>query len=614
MLAVGRPAFGTSRWPQSQHAGDRLKGPTGRIRGKSYGTAGLDQTVERLLFRPMTVSARFRFHVDGIAHLLSDRTLAVPVYQRPYAWQEDQVRQFWEDLEAALAREAAEYFLGTLVISADGELGRDNVIDGQQRLATTTLLLAALRDAYRSRGDSRRAQILQRRFLVEEDLDSGEEETRLRLNDQDDPFFRNRVVEDVASEPATESNRKLLAAYRFLAQRVEQDVASYGDEWASRIRAWVEFLADRVLVVAAEVPTEVDAFLIFETLNDRGADLTISDLLKNYLLRLSGGASTSVEANWTAALAELDITVENELFVTFLRHYWSSRVGAVRERDLYGSIREAVASEDETIAFAAQLPESSRLYAAMLDSDHERWMSSDWPVRASVSTLTRFELVQFRPLLLAVLELFSSVEQQRTLRALISWSTRGLLVGGIGGGTFENAYCRAAVRVRAGELTTADELYRQLLPIIPADDAFRRGFTDARVRRPLLARYFLLALQRAADGVPLPEVIDEPAIGPFRVEPILPRTPADDDWAEFDRDEWSGWVFRLGNLALLEREHSYPRRGTFAEKLAALETSTVGLSSHVGAMAATWTPGAVYERQGALAQAAVDVWARAPRD
>src|SRR5207244_7866973 len=116
-----------------------------------------------------------------------------------------------------------------------------------------------------------------------------------------------------------------------------------------RLNVWLKFLRKHLLAITVVVRTESDAFLIFETLNARGAELTIGDLLKNYLFGRAGDRLEAVKGGWLASLAALDISAENDLFITFLRHYWSSKYGAVRERDLYRSIKDRVTNSTQAV-------------------------------------------------------------------------------------------------------------------------------------------------------------------------------------------------------------------------------------------------------------------------
>jgi uncharacterized protein with ParB-like and HNH nuclease domain len=96
---------------------------------------------------------------EGIGHLLSDRLLAIPDYQREYSWEEDEITELWNDLEDAISSNVPEYFLGSVVTTFAEDGSRLRVIDGQQRLATVSLVYAVLRDIFASRSDERAGDI-----------------------------------------------------------------------------------------------------------------------------------------------------------------------------------------------------------------------------------------------------------------------------------------------------------------------------------------------------------------------------------------------------------------------------------------------------------------------
>lgn len=108
----------------------------------------------------MPESIAFDFNPDAIGHVLTDRRLVVPIYQRSYSWDDEEIVDFWTDLNSALEEGNAQYFLGNIVLSEEGTNGNYSIIDGQQRLATTLILLAAIRNEFKRRGDVRRAKIV----------------------------------------------------------------------------------------------------------------------------------------------------------------------------------------------------------------------------------------------------------------------------------------------------------------------------------------------------------------------------------------------------------------------------------------------------------------------
>ena len=90
--------------------------------------------------------------LEGIGHVVSDNSLSVPRYQRSYAWEERQVGELFQDIATAIGEKEKEYFLGSIVVMNEPP-NRPEVVDGQQRLATTSILLCAIRDYFYKNGD-----------------------------------------------------------------------------------------------------------------------------------------------------------------------------------------------------------------------------------------------------------------------------------------------------------------------------------------------------------------------------------------------------------------------------------------------------------------------------
>lgn len=560
----------------------------------------------------MDESGHFEFNPDAIGHVLSDRRLAVPIYQRSYSWDEDEVDEFWNDLHGAIL-DGSEYFIGNIVLSSEGSANAYTIIDGQQRLATTQIIYAAVRDAFTQRDDDRRAQIVQDKYVSSPDIETGEDVPRLRLNSDDAPFYRRLVVETANPDEVADlkaSHKLIRASYSMFQQKIGAEAERAGDDWRIVLNRWITFLEKQVRVVAVDVPTEADAFLIFETLNDRGADLTIADLLKNYLFGRSGDDLDTVRDAWMGALGALEMSAENSTFTTFIRHLWSSMHGATRERLLYKGIKERITSRVHAVEFSQTLLESSRLYAAILNSDHELWSDLGVETKKNVETLMRLNLEQMRPLLLAIMQHFSPAEMKRALRALVSWGVRGLIVGGIGGGKAERAYCEGAVAVRSGKAKTTKAILKILTPIVPTDEEFRASFSKARVTKSKLARYYLVALEKTENGDPEPELVPNEDEDKVNLEHILPKNPAPKEWIAFPTDEHKAWVNRLGNMALLQKGPN-DRIGNkpWKAKKPILEASELLLTKQAGSEQ-DWVKKAINRRQDKLAVLAVDTWPR----
>ncbi len=551
--------------------------------------------------------------VIGIAEVLRLQEFQVPTYQRPYSWKAQPVSDFWIDLRAALNTKA-EYFLGSIVVTTEGAGARLTIIDGQQRLATTAILLSCIRDLYAERKMSQDAQKVHTDYLASFSHRSKVDEPKLQLSDQDDDFFRKLVIDSCGAGypvPTYESHTRLQAAREYLKPQLRSDVDAYGARWEERLTAWLDFLKEGSTVIRIQVPTEADAFLIFETLNARGEDLTPVDLLKNYLFSQAGGRLEAVKKSWIGAVTLFEKPDSNELVIDFVRHFWCSIKGqAIRERDLYKSMKEQVASEQQAVDFANELLAAAKLYDALTDSAHEFWDTVGTAGRENVETLFRLGLVQNRPLLLAAMKHLASAELKNLLKVLVSASVRGLIVGGIGAGTSEKFYSEAALMVRDGRIkTTADYVAEwKRSSLIQPDSVFESSFAKTRPGSARLARYYLRTIDRLVAGVAEPEMVANANEDEVNLEHVLPKSANQNDWPNFPPQEIPEWSGRLGNMVLLSKgQNQQLGNKPYAQKRGVFAASKLSTTNAVGSVA-DWSPAEVEKRQAWLAAQAVKVW------
>jgi hypothetical protein len=567
------------------------------------------------------------YEAKGIAQLLQHQQLEVPMYQRSYSWRTfespdadadgsgSQVQEYWEDLVLGF-RGDKPYFLGTVVLAEESTTtGRKAVIDGQQRLATTSILMAAVAAAYQSRGEEDFAASVHQDFVAKFDRAVGIEQPKLILNSEDREYFERVVIRKESATSTCESQRLLGDAWKFLQGAVEAFCDEAGASWLTDLTEFQRYVETKAQVIAITVATTADAYLIFETLNDRGADLTVADLLKNYLFSRAGARLDEVRDAWVMTLNNLDTPrVGNRRFNLFARHFMSSRRGPVRERELYVRIKEAVSDPAQAVAISKDMQANSRLYNALISVESDVWSEYSEKTRQAAEILVELNLERYRPLLLAALDTFDASEIERLMPAMVSWSIRGLAVGVFGGGVAESAFCSAAVEIRKGNLRTVVDVlsHDPIDRLIPYDSQFRAALLEWRVTKGSLARYVLRALEQTARDEPQPELIVNPDVEQVNLEHILPKSPKEDEWPKFNTDDQRLYVYRLGNLALLAKGAN-GRIGNkpWSVKKPILEASSLVLTKEAGA-SKNWTPQAIQQRQQRLTDLAVKTWPRSP--
>jgi hypothetical protein len=561
---------------------------------------------------PDTTASSISTNVFGIGHLLSDRQLAIPDYQRSYSWQLDEVTELWDDVQKAMSSGALEYFLGSVVTTSTSS-ARQQVIDGQQRLATVGLFYAAMRDIFSTRGDERASDV-EREFLGKKNMTTRLLEPRLTLNADDNDVFQHLTSSrlDAARMAATkDSHRSLIAAYDFLRSHLENLVQGLpAESWQRPLVQWHDYLLGNAKVIEVHVMNENRAFVIFETLNDRGLNLSTADLLKGHLFGTSGDRIEEAKSAWSRAMAPFVGQKDSAETDTFLRHFWASTRGVARVKALYSEIRKSVDTDQDAIDLAKSLAISAPLWAHMFDRDDEFWKPYSSGAKAALETLSALKVEQCRPLVLAAMRSWSKEEVTRLLRLIVAWSIRWFVVGGGSAGVTERLYAEAGQGLSDGTLADSRAVTEKFLDSVPTDGAFAASFSTHTVRRGWLARYYLVALEKTRNGEAEPELVPNTDQSQVNLEHVLPKSPDADDWPVFSADELNDMKLLIGNQVLLRAsDNTELGNGTFIKKKVVLAASQLKLTQEVG-VCDDWTADTIRERGERLGAAAVKTWPR----
>jgi hypothetical protein len=562
---------------------------------------------------PQAANEKINFEHKGIGEILSQNRLAVPLNQREYAWEDEHVTDLFRDFANAIANNKATYFLGTIVLTRGvGDI--PEVSDGQQRLATTTILLAAIRDYFHRNGDTTRAGVIESTYLTTTDIRTTAITPKLRLNVDDNAFFQNYVLATPGTTPrrtvpTKDSHKRIARAAQIATEHVKQIVQPYSaSAKTDRLLEWEEFIRQGAQVILLRVPDHMNAFVMFETLNDRGLKASQADLIKNYLFSHANERIQEAQQRWAKMIGVLETLGQEEVTVTYLHHLLITKFGPTVAREVFDKVRQYVnESESRSIQFLDELAESATDYAALFNSDHKKWNEYGTATRKHISTINRdLRVQQIRPLMFAVAHHFSVREAQRAFRLFVYWSVRFLIVGGRGG-LLDRNYAVRAQDIGAGKIKTAKDLTTAMMDIIPSDALFETAFAEARVSQIHLARYYLRALEAKRKGDSEPQWIPQDDEQAVNLEHLLPENPQH-NWPHVTADAADAYYKRIGNMVLLQaKKNSIAGNAPFSDKKQILQESTFLLTSEV-AKYDTWGPEQIAERQQRLAKLAVETW------
>lgn len=554
------------------------------------------------------------FDHDSLAHLLQDRKLSIPDFQREYSWTKDNIEDYWNDITRAID-DGDSYFLGTVVLAdVDQPSGRQYIVDGQQRIVTTALTMYAISRAAGKLGKDKAQEKIFADFIADYDLDQEEVLPKLQLSAHDQKFY-SRIIEGTPLEElqrelkTTRQTSTLVSAFALLTQKVEEYQADT-DPYKMLVTL-KNFLANDAQVLLAVASGLSEAYVIFETLNDRGAALTTADLLKNFFLSTVGEVRVQNALHvWTSIAARFD---KPDSLVSFIKTDYTSRWGQVKKKDLYKELQGKLGRNGKaTYDYLLKLYDSLDAYEALYSFDAPYWSSISTDVRDEIIAHRRFRIETPNAMFLAALRNWRPKEATTLIKIATSWSIRAALSGLMGGGTAERIYGDVAAKIEEGELKTASEVEKWFLDrdFVPGDSQFRGALLAVNDNNLSRVKYLLAKLELAyweetgKDTESFP-AWDTKAIS---VEHITAKSKA-----IAVKDNGEGSLLKehqhsLPNLTLLERSaNNSADNAEFNEKVDAYGESAFELTRQLASLTA-FTDQEIDERKKLLLDLSLRAW------
>lgn len=280
----------------------------------------------------------------------------VPEYQRDYSWTNDQIEELWEDIDTS-RRTKSVYFLGTFVLnSEDKERGQFDIVDGQQRLATFSILFSvfkAISENFEEESyfpsiprDPENIDLAKKiEYISSDRLRHASEPNNyfIRMNKKDADLFNNIVrSSEVLRNDATKiktNDRRLIKARKLFFQKIWTQFEN--STTLDGLYKLLVHIIQELIFIQITVSSADDAYLLFESLNSKGMDLSVSDLVKNKLLMSVGPNLEQREeliANWDNFIkGSIDSRMDA---VDFMRVYWEAIIDTkTTKKELYKKVK-----------------------------------------------------------------------------------------------------------------------------------------------------------------------------------------------------------------------------------------------------------------------------------
>jgi len=497
--------------------------------------------------------------VLDVAHIF-DEQFYVPAYQRRYQWGVNDAVQLLQDVRESCDAGEAEYFIGSVIcIERDGGY---EIVDGQQRLITLTIILSCLSESIENFDIKKglRGLVLRSRMF------SGDSASRAALKVHDDKehdFYLEHVLKGHRDMQARSSTEKL---YEQNCKEIGEYLKDMGQSDLERL---AEHLFNNVSVVFVTVGDPDSAFRLFNVLNNRGMRLKDADLVKNLLLEAAAGDAEGTR---------------------LVKNSWKVMEDKVGERDLHHFIRMHIISEKENrdrvikIANKSVSPydyyrhqlkhefggKSTEMVKVLKTSatNYRDILDGKWGAGKTIRLLNNLKPFEWMPAFLAFANKwpgqdgFVDFAQMFEKIYMQSWFTTGKR---------DDACYTAIEAINTGKPVDAvigvlkeraeDKRFEEALDSSEFYDVTRRQIIN--LVKAVLIRINDEQLDDSAEVVPRK----------VTVEHILPQKRAGDYWRKrFTPAKHAEWVNKLGNLTLLSgRKNSAARNSGFPEKKKAYE-------------------------------------------
>lgn len=481
-----------------------------------------------------------------------DYRFEIPDYQRPYSWTTEQTGELLEDLLNAMPEngkieDASPYFFGSIVIIKEDEGAKSEVVDGQQRLTTLTMLFCVLRELSEDPD-----------FMTELDeyvrqkpniSRSIKELFRLTLRERDRDFFKKNIQQPKqllnlikkGNIKRTDSQQRMFDNTKYLCEKLrELD--------SERRTHLVLFIIQHCYLVVVSASDRNSAYRIFSVLNDRGLDLSPTDILKADII---GAMAESIRSEYTDEWESIEEELGRDNFRALFAHIRMIYMKAKGQKELSVEFREGVLKqvpENENFINDVLIPYSDA-YKIVSRAAYESSNSAE-KVNRYLKHLTRLDNSDWIPPAMAFFNRNKGntdelIQFTRDLERL----AYGMFI------TRENINHR--IRRYGGVLRAIEkneDLFGDGRPLQLSSQEKEKIlqvlngsiYPLPSVPKPLLLRLDSLVAEKGAS-------YDHSVI---TIEHVLPQNPKEDsEWIKWfpDEEKREKWTHKIANLVLLSR-------------------------------------------------------------
>ena len=567
-----------------------------------------------------------------IKDLLNDKFLFdIPDYQRAYSWNKDNLKQLIDDIMDSIGlnkennnvfEEYEPYFIGSIVLCSkeykDDGSGLYDVIDGQQRLTSIIILIAAIRDL--TKNEAYKNILSSLIYQKPNELMGIKESIRVRVRGKEAEFFKKYVLTDggtdlineIDEKEISEAKQNMLNAIRTFK---EVFVDENGEVLESKLDEFTKYFLQKVVVVVITTDSFTSAFRLFNVINARGLPLTNADLLKSENLRVISEDKRNIYTDmWENIEQELGKD-KLEQIIGFMRTMKQNRKAIATVYEEFS--KKIFVSEPDYIGvnFVEHLKEIKDLYNKYINEGNIELSSKDNSIYYQNLVRIMRDFIPYDEWMVALIKFIEKFKNDEDILEFLKVLEKRIVIDWVNGNSFADRLARVYKILEVIDSSSSlEEIKKSNVFISDLERTtayFRNSLDDIEFYskgRMLVPKYILIRLDMEKRNG---EILDY--TNKIMLEHILPRNAKDAYWTtNFTVDERKNWCNKLGNLVIINgTKNTKLNNKAFAEKVEQYlsKKSDFEITKEVLALN-DWKIESVAGRQESLMTRALNLWTK----
>lgn len=589
--------------------------------------------------------------VKTMDSLFRESNFNIPFYQREYAWKKDEIDDLWNDLMDVVNGYQESHFFGQIVTYSGDEV--DDLIDGQQRITTSSILLATINNIagellelfnyqnsprsgdpsydIKNRLSSKilkkmdsshpisiteddKLQLIIIRTMIEKNVKSKDKIPALTLqpvskdDDSINEYFIGLFSGKTKTRKKLEPIKNIKSAYDKFYERIVEYIFNDTNELCVRLDSIFKSFNDGFFVSLISTKNSEEAFVIFETLNSRGKDLEPSEIIKTHLMSQISEETDNfiVEFNERWKKIEGKFNKKSDKLTKFIRVYWAASHRLVSSKQLYRSISSNIKGNDRAKTFLSDLEKVVDYYVSIEENNFrnkkDRELFDNSKMYEILRLLRKFKVTLHYPILFSmILQDMNSEYMSKILKEVLNVYMRLRVICMYGTNTLETGYAGLAEDIWNHKVTSIDEIVLGLLPIKTPDIEVKGSFQNLKKQmasgaKEWTLKYLLFKFYQAMDNKDFNDLsIEEANLDKYSVQYIGMEDTIDDNYIDY-----------VGNYILIENTISVLREGP---SLAAMKSSLI-TNQNLGKLISDngWNEEEIQKRQREFSEFSVNIW------